>query len=348
MSDAMNSKLAKMSALLREQQEKAENNGTATSSGGDHASYMFWLIPNGSKVTLRFLPDGNTTNPFFWVPREIIKLPFAGQIGGDYPTDEQVIATVPCVDMFGKKCPIIAATKSWWNNDKTKPMAQLYYKKRSYLFQGFVANSPIEEKEVPENPIRRFVINPSIYKIIKESLTNPEMSESPDDFVHGRDFTIKKTKQGDFSNYSTSTWSLAGTRALSEAEHIAIQQYGLFDLSEFLGPVPDTNGIALIKAMFEDSYAGKPFDFDSYGHAYRAYADKRAANADPEAISNVAATVAATTHKPTATTEAQRPSVSHNETADEVETVATPAKGRSPADVLASIKNRAAAAATGQ
>jgi hypothetical protein len=66
----------------------------------------------------------------------------------------------------------------------------------------------------------------------------------------------------------------------------------LFNLGDFIGSKPDSNGVALIKAMFEDSFKGKPFDFESYGHAYRAYkirGDERRADAD--AISHVEKTV---------------------------------------------------------
>lgn len=264
-----------MDALRQKLIEQNTRGKTATSNnGGDNASYPFWNIPEGQTATVRFLPDGDDDNTFFWAERQVIKLPFAGVVGGDYPTDRPVIVTVPCVEMFGDRCPIIAATKPWWKDPNKETLARTYWKKRSYIFQGFVVQSPFEEQSVPENPIRRFVINPSIFEIIKNSLMDTEMEDMPVDFTSGRDFNIKKTRKGEYANYSTSSWSFR-TRSLGENELGAIQQFGLFTLKDYLGRRPDADEMDAIKAMFADSLDGKPFDHDSYGRWYRAYTGSR-------------------------------------------------------------------------
>lgn len=258
--------LAEIQAKLLEQSQKnTENKGSGAS--GDNASYPFWNVPENSSASIRFLPDADPDNTFFWVERQIIKLPFQGVTGRD---DNQVEVQIPCVDMFGDACPITAHIRPWWKDDSKKDLARTYYKKKSYLFQGFVVNSPFSEENVPENPIRRFVINPSIFEIIKNSLMNPEMEDLPIDYVGGRDFKLTKTKKGEYANYGTSQWSFK-TRGLSTDELEAIEQFGLFNLKEFLGPRPDRDGIDMIKAMFEDSLAGRPFDAQAYGHVYRPF-----------------------------------------------------------------------------
>lgn len=264
--------LAEIKAKILAQREKsAGNNQTQSqSTGGDNASFPFWNIPDDSSATLRFLPDADPDNTFFWRERQIIRLPFAGVVG---ESNDNVVVTVPCVDMFGDVCPITQHIRPWWKeSEEMKNLARVYYKKRSYLFQGFVVNSALEEKEVPENPIRRFVVNKSIFEIIEKSLMDDEMEDLPIDYISGRDFKITKTKKGDYANYGTSGWSFK-TRSLNDAENAAIEQHGLFNLSEFLGQRPDADGIAMIKAMFEDSFAGKAFDKAAYGHVYRAYGD---------------------------------------------------------------------------
>ncbi|CAM6054977.1 unnamed protein product [Sphagnum tenellum] len=133
---------------------------------------------------------------------------------------------------------------------QTRKLWRVSITRRSLSFsKGFVVNSPLEEGNVPENPIRRFVINPSVYEIIKTSLMNPEMEDLPTDYVGGRDFKIAKTKKGEYANYATSTWSFR-TRPLNEIEQVAIQQYGLFNLADFRGSRPDADGVEMIKAMF--------------------------------------------------------------------------------------------------
>lgn len=261
-----------MAKTLQEIQQKLleqsqANSGTARqSTGGDNASFPFWNIPENTSATIRFLPDGDANNDFFWVERQIIRLPFQG-VAGQH--DKPVTVQVPCVDMFGDSCPITNAIRPWWKDESKKEMARIYYKKKSYLFQGFVVASPFEEQSVPENPIRRFVINPSIYEIIKNSLMNPEFDDLPTDYVGGRDFKLTKTKKGEYANYGTSQWSFK-TRSLTETELQSIETHKLFNLKTFLGNRPDADGIAMIKAMFEDSLAGLPFDTAAYGEHYRA------------------------------------------------------------------------------
>jgi hypothetical protein len=263
------SKLERLRALLREEADK-KNGIKSSSGGGDNASYPFWDIPENTSATLRFLPDADDNNPWFWVERQVITLSFEGVVGGDYPTSNQVTVKVPCVDMFHDVCPIIAETKPWWKDDAKKELARKYYKKRSYIASGFVASSPFEEASVPENPIRRFILGSSLLEKIKAGLADPDMENHPTDYLNGCDFRIRKTKKQDYNNYDTSEWARR-SRALTEMEHIAINQFGLFDLKDFLGTRPDADGIAMIKAMFHASLRDEPFDYDSFGGQYRPY-----------------------------------------------------------------------------
>ncbi len=258
-------------AKLRETTAKTDQTTNRKTGGGDNASFPFWNTPVGQTTTGRFVQDADPTNPYFWVKREVIKLPFSGVLGGDFPTEKDVTVTVPCVDMFGMACPIIAHTRPWWNeSDEKKEIARIYYKKRSWIFSGFVVNSPIVEEETPENPLRRWVINKSIYDIIYEALLDEEMVDMPTDVNGGRDFSIKKTQKGEWANYSSSKFSM-NPRALSEAERAAIDKFGLHNLKDALGAVPTADAIDAIKAMFFDSLAGNPFDMASYGQFYRPY-----------------------------------------------------------------------------
>lgn len=276
-------------AALAAQKEKSQPRGnTQTKSGGDNASYPFWNIDVGTSSTVRFLPDKDPNNTFFWVKREVIRLPFDGVEGGDYPTSKQVSVTVPCVDMWGDACPIMAATRPWWKDPAKEALARLYWKKKSYIFQGFVVASAFSEDNQPENPIRRFVINPSIFEIIEKSLMDPEMEDLPIDYVNGVDFRIHKTKKGDYSNYSTSDWSRK-TRSLSETELLSVEQHGLWNLADYQGKRPDATETDMIKAMFEDSVAGRPFDMESYGKYYRPYGTN---NSNDESVSQVNAVAA--------------------------------------------------------
>lgn len=327
-------KVEALRAKLQEAASKSDRS-SKTRSSGDGASFPFWNTPEGQSSIIRFLPDGNQDNPFFWVERQVIKMPFEGVVGGDYPTQNRVEVTVPCMDMFGKQCPIIAATKKYWDGDDAdKEIARTYWKKRSYIFQGFVVDTPINEDETPENPIRRFVINKSIFDIVHASLLEPNFEHLPCDFEGGRDFKVTKTKKGQWANYSTSNWSFA-TRSLGEEERAAIETHGLFNLSEALGAEPDEDGIAAIKAMFEDSIAGNPFDYDSYGQYYRPYQNNRARNND--SVAKTATTMAATPAAAPAATPAPAAPAAAAEPAAEVATTGATDK-QSAQDILARLR----------
>lgn len=317
----------KIRAGLAAKNSKSRGNNS-TQATGDNASFPFWNIPEDTSATVRFLPDGDPDNIYFWVNREVIRLPFEGVVGGDYPTDRKATVTVPCVDMFGMPCPIIAATRPWWKDPSTEALARTYWKKKSYIFQGFVVNSPLEEQNVPENPIRRFVINPMLFEIIEKSLISPDMEDSPTDYVGGRDFKIAKTRKGEWANYGTSAWSFK-VRSLNEAERDAIDRFGLFDLKQFLGRRPDADEMDAIKAMFEASVNGEPFDTASFGKYYRAYTGRGENDDLPVSRSTAASST------PTASSDADQPAAP---------AAASQTLGRttSPSDILERIRQRSA------
>jgi len=260
--------LAEIRARIAAQENKSNNTGATQQS--DNSVYPHWNMDEGTTASLRILPDGNQSNTFFWVEKQIIKLPFNGVKG--HPEMKQVIVQIPCVEMYndGSVCPILAEVRPWYKDETLKEMANKYWKKRSYLFQGFVRQNPIGEDKQPANPIRRFVISPQIFTVIKSSLMDPEMEELPTDYMRGLDFNIKKTSKGGYADYSTSTWARKES-ALTEAEASAIESFGLHNLSDFLPKKPGEAELRVMKEMFEASVDGQPFDNERWGAYYRPY-----------------------------------------------------------------------------
>ena len=258
--------LAEIRARIQAQENKTQNKGQSTQS--DNSIYPHWNMDEGTQATVRFLPDGNSNNTFFWVERQIIKLPFNG-VKGD-PNMKRVEVQVPCVEMYGDSCPILAEVRPWYKDESLKEMANKYWKKRSYLFQGFVRQNPIGEDKTPANPIRRFVISPQIFTIIKSSLMDPEMEELPTDLLRGLDFNIKKGSKGGYADYSTSNWARKES-ALTEAEQAAIEAHGLYNLADFLPKKPTEAELKIIKEMFEASVDGRPYDVERWGQYYKPY-----------------------------------------------------------------------------
>jgi len=254
--------LAEIRAKLKSQ----EVNRSTSNTGGDNAIYPHWNIAEGSEAVVRFLPDKDETNTFFWTERNMIKLPFAGIKG---QTDSRpVTVQVPCMEMYGKTCPVLTEVRPWFKDKSMEDMGRKYWKKKSYIFQGFVTTNPLAEDSTPENPIRRFIIGPQIFNIIRGALMDPEMEEMPTDYLKGVDFRITKTTKGGYADYSTSKWSRR-ERPLDEAERAAIDTHGLHNLGDFRPKEPTEAEVKIIKELFEKSVEGEAYDLEQYGQYFR-------------------------------------------------------------------------------
>ena len=258
-----------------------------STTGGDNAIYPFWNIKEGDSAVLRFLPDGNKDNTFFWTERLMIKLPFPGVKN---ETDSKPIQVqIPCMEMYGDTCNILNEVRGWFKDSSLEEMGRKYWKKRSYLFQGFVVDNPLQEDSTPENPIRRFIIGPQIFQLIKQALMDPDMEELPTDYTSGIDFRLNKTSKGGYADYSTSNWARR-ERPLNDQEMHAINTNGLFNLNDFLPKKPTDVEIKIMQEMFEASVDGEPYDEARFSQYFRP-AGMSARTGDPNSTSSPAAVV---------------------------------------------------------
>jgi hypothetical protein len=269
--------LAEIRARLAASESKQGGNST----GGDNGIYPHWNMEEGASATLRFLPDGNTKNTFFWQERAMIRLPFNG-IKGEADS-KQVYVQVPCMEMWQETCPVLTEVRTWFKDKALEDMGRKYWKKRSYIFQGFVRENPLGDDKTPENPIRRFIIGPQIFTIIKGALMDPELEELPTDLLRGLDFRITKTSKGGFADYNSSKWARKES-ALTEAEQAAVDKHGLFDLSTFLPKRPSEAEVKVIKEMFEASVDGQSYDTERWGQYFRPAGVNAPAGSAPAAI----------------------------------------------------------------
>lgn len=254
-------------AEIRARLAAADNKpGTGGSGGGDGSIYPHWNMNEGDSATIRFLPDANPKNAFFWSERQMIRLPFNG-VKGELES-KQVYVQVPCMEMWQETCPVLTEVRTWFKDKSLEEMGRKYWKKRSYIFQGFVRDNPLVDDKTPANPIRRFIIGPQIYAIIKGALMDPELEELPTDSLRGLNFIISKTAKGGFADYNTSKWARKES-ALTEAEQAAIDEHGLYDLGSFLPKKPTDVEIRIIKEMFEASVDGQSYDTERWGAYFR-------------------------------------------------------------------------------
>ena len=111
-------------AEIRAKLQSMENNSKGSSPAqSDNAIYPFWNIDEGTSTLLRFLPDSDPNNTFFWVERQMIRLTFPGVVGGDQkPTTVQV----PCMEMFGETCPVLTEVRPWFKDPSLEDMGRKY------------------------------------------------------------------------------------------------------------------------------------------------------------------------------------------------------------------------------
>ncbi len=251
--------LATMRRLLTAKNPEFAN--LASKPRADTSIYLHWEMAMNRTATIRFLPDGNTDNPFFWVERDMIKLPFSGIKGKPEIKPLQVL--LPCMQMYGEECPVLEEVRTWLKNPTLEDMARRYWKKRSYFYQGFVRESPFHESDAPQNPIRQFIIGPEIHCLVLNMLMHRGLLESPCDYERGMDFTIKKTEKNGYANYDQSFWAFKES-ALSTTEREAVDFYGLRDLGTRLPPKPTAEAVRVIREMFEASIDGELYDSDRW------------------------------------------------------------------------------------
>jgi hypothetical protein len=338
MANALDAIRAKLAAM----ETKGDNKSTPSQQ--DNAIYPFWNIDEGQSATMRFLPDEDPNNTFFWVERQMIRLTFPGVKGGDM---KPVTVQVPCGEMYGDTCPVLTEVRPWFKDPSLEDMGRKYWKKRSYIFQGFVSENPLNE-ESPENPIRRFIIGPQIFNIIKSALMDPDMENIPTDLVNGTDFRLSKSSKGQYADYSTSKWARK-ERGLDETELAAIDANGLFNLGDFLPARPTDEHYGAIKEMFEASVDGELYDPERWGNFYKPYGVEVPASATPApgqtAQQKTVAPAAAPAPAPVA--EAAPAPAPVAEPVAEVPFVVAPAATdedggkKSADDILAMIRNRA-------
>ncbi len=326
--------LAEIRAKLQKQDEKK-----TVGSFSDGVTYPHWDIPENESCKLRILPDADPKNDFFWVERNIIKLEFNGVVGD--PTSKPVHVQVPCIEMWPDMgpCPILSEVRPWYKDESLKETANKYWKKRSYICQGFVRENPIKEENAPENPIRKFVLTGQLFNLIKAAIMDPELENMPTDYDAGLDFIIQKTKKGQYADYGTSKWARKET-ALTVEEREAIEKFGLFDLKEFMPKRPTAEELSIIVDMFHASVDGDSYDLAKWGKYFKPFGLK--ADKDSDKDSNKEASSSAA--------EVSRHHVASHEESGAVEEQAHTPTASSASDsskkaqeILAMIKNRKSA-----
>lgn len=329
---------------IRKKLQALEDQKAGNKSFGTSLVYPFWNIAENDTVSIRFLPDANEDNPLFWKELQTIYLEFPGVKGGD--ENKKVTVRVPCIEMWGETCPIHAELRPWFKDPSLEETARKYWKKRSYVFQGFVIDNPIAEdaEKAPTNPIRRINLGRQLFNIVKNALMDQDMENNPVDFLTGTNFRITRTKKGSYNDYTASSWARKET-ALTEEQLEAIETHGLFNLEDWVPKKPTPEGLNAMFEMFEASLEGDLYDPERWAAHYRPWGleyegtGKSDNNTDSDKTAESKVDLAA---KVGSTKEESKVEIVKEE--EEKETVTETPKassGTSAQDILAKIRSRA-------
>lgn len=334
-----------MSKTLDEIRKKLQAMDTRKSGGysKDKTIYSHWDAPEGTSSIIRFLPDGNESNTFFWAERQLIKLSFPGVKGHD--EHKEVTVQVPCIEMWDGKmsCPILNEIRPMWKDKSLEDTARKYWVKKAYYAQGFVKQDAVGETEPPENPIRKFVIGPQLFKLLQAALLDQDMENNPVDYINGTDFVICKTSKGGFSDYGTSKWARKES-SLTELQLSQIEQFGLVDLSTYLPKRPTAEQQVAMFEMFQASLDGELYDPARWGQYYKPFGFDSASSDEVDGEENKRASYTSTKSVVAPKPVAKVTTVDDTADTDPAPTgvvgdSAAPA-GKSPQEILQMLRNR--------
>lgn len=198
--------------------KKSEGSGEGNTGFWDKF-YPFYKMEFDQTAKFRFLPDLDEENPLgFIVPNQYHELLINGK--------KKKLA---CLKMYGESCPCCEQSTKYYNEGDER-MGKAFWRKIDYIAQGVVINSPFDYPVKPdENPIRMISIATKLYKTIEAKIVKGDMDEMPTDPINGYDFSINKTKQGEYADYTTSDFARKSTPLSEEM----LARIDLYDLKNF-------------------------------------------------------------------------------------------------------------------
>lgn len=260
--------------------------GQKTGGGGDQTwklFYPFWKMPDDTVAVVRFLPDLDEDNSLGFL---VENLTHQLVINGEKKT-------VPCLSMHGEDCPICQLSRKYYD-EENETMGKKYYKKKGYIGQVIVIDSPIEHDQ--NQLVKLIEFGPKIFKQIQAAFQSGDLEEAPFELKGGYNFRIKKTKSGQYADYGTSSFA----PKQSDLDNEIIAALTLYDLKEYRAKYMDR---ATLEAMLIADQTGQAFKDE--GEAEEAPAAAPAPAAKPVVTAPAAKEEAAPAPAPAAGSKAQ-------------------------------------------
>lgn len=217
--------------------------------GGDQTwklFYPFWKMPDDSVAVVRFLPDLDEENSLGFLVENL--------------THELVIngerKKVPCLHMFGESCPVCDLSRKYYD-EKNDEMGKKYYRKKSYIGQVIVVESPIDHDQ--NQLVKLIEFGPQVFKQIQAAFQSGDLEDAPFELKGGYNFRFRKTKTGSGQNsYTTSNFAPKQT----DLDDDLIAALNLYSLKDYRMKTVDR---ATLEAMLIADQTGRAFSEDEGG-----------------------------------------------------------------------------------
>lgn len=206
--------------------------------------FNFWKAPVDSVSTVRFLPDANQDNPMgFLVENLVHELTINGKR-----------EKVPCLKMYNESCPVCDLSASYYdekNPEHSEELGKKFYKKKSYIGQVLVIDTPVEHDG--DQLVKLIEFGPQVFKQIQAAFQSGDLEEAPYELKGGYNFRFRKTVTGSGQNsYTTSNFAPKQTDVADDT----INAITLYDLSQYRTPKMDR---AALEAMLVAAQTGESY-----------------------------------------------------------------------------------------
>lgn len=198
-----------------------------TSEGSGNATWKlffnFWKADMDTVSVVRFLPDADEENPMGFLVENL-----AHELNINGKREK-----VPCLKMYGEECPICALSQGYYDEkspDHNEQLGKKYYRKKSYIGQVLVMETPIEHDA--DQLVKLIEFGPAVFKQIQAAFQSGDLEEAPFELKGGYNFRIKKTKSGEYASYTTSSFAPKQTDVGDDV----IEKLELFNLADYRTP----------------------------------------------------------------------------------------------------------------
>ena len=261
---------------LTAQERLAKLNAAFDKKGGSNSDgnanwklfYPFWKMQENQTAVIRFLPDVDDQNPLMFLVENLThKLTINGEE-----------KTVPCLHMYGERCPICELSSRYYA-EKNDTMGKKYYRKKEYIGQAIVVESPIDYDTA--KLVKLISFGPKIFQRIQAAFKSGDLEAPPYEFKGGYNFRLNKTKSGQWADYSTSSFAPRAT----DVDDAVIAQLELYDLKDYRTP---SMSVEALEAMLLADQTGVPVPAQSAAPTPTPVAQPAPAPAAPSASSTPA------------------------------------------------------------